>query len=296
MKEIKLSITISKRFGRVLSKTFNSELCSSWKQIILEVGQRPDTTRVLTEWMFHKSVPSLTWLRICFRPGSRSHVCMSVHVPAAITHSAVNPWTLPFWSSSTAGHRQEVSWEKRRKQKQLLLAAGNDPQPWPSTSTCISLTIQTDKTQTPRHGYAFLRLKNSFKHWPYCGKKQNIPEVKFVFLFSDNNNLQKWPEKTKYHFPTIRHECCPKKKNHSQNFDTCVWTKTISLFRVLWIHQCSEVVRLFLDKTHGSIGSYSDFSLASFNHQLQKNSLLPYLAGSSFPSMTGFGSGRGLEW
>lgn len=31
-------------------------------------------------------------------------------------------------------------------------------------------------------------------------------------------------------------------------------------------------------------------------HQFQKKNLLPYLEGSSFPSITGFGSGRGLEW
>lgn len=142
LKNCDLSIHISNKFWH----SFNGELHSSWEQIILEVGQRPDTTQ--------KSVPSLAWLRICFHPGSRSHVCPSAHVPAAITRSAVNPCTPPFWSSSTAGHRQEVSREKRRKQKQLLLAAGNDPQPWPSTSTCIGLTIPTDKTQTPRPGSA----------------------------------------------------------------------------------------------------------------------------------------------
>lgn len=31
-------------------------------------------------------------------------------------------------------------------------------------------------------------------------------------------------------------------------------------------------------------------------HQFQKNNLLPYLEGSSLPSMVGLGSGRGLEW
>lgn len=31
-------------------------------------------------------------------------------------------------------------------------------------------------------------------------------------------------------------------------------------------------------------------------HQFQKNNLLPYLEGSSLPSMSGLGSGRGLEW
>lgn len=31
-------------------------------------------------------------------------------------------------------------------------------------------------------------------------------------------------------------------------------------------------------------------------HQFQKNSLLPYLEGSSLPSMVGLGSGRGLDW
>lgn len=31
-------------------------------------------------------------------------------------------------------------------------------------------------------------------------------------------------------------------------------------------------------------------------HQFQKNNLLPYLEGSSLPSMAGLGSGRGLEW
>lgn len=97
---------------------------------------------------------SVTWLHI-FHPRSQKHVCTQTQVPAAITYFAVNLCTLPLWSlwsSSSAGQRQEVSWEKRRKQKQLSLAAGSDPEPWPSTSTCISLTTQTDKTQMCKCG------------------------------------------------------------------------------------------------------------------------------------------------
>lgn len=37
------------------------------------------------------------------------------------------------------------------------------------------------------------------------------------------------------------------------------------------------------------------FLLVPF-HQVQKNNLLPCLAGSRLPSMVGLGSGRGLEW
>lgn len=73
----------------------------------------------------------------------QGHGCAWTRAPAAITHFTVH---LRNGSSSRLPgqvRRQEVSWEKRRKQKQRSLAAGSDLQPWPPTSPSISLTIRT---------------------------------------------------------------------------------------------------------------------------------------------------------
>lgn len=93
-----------------------------------------------------------SWPHVSLDP--RSLKCICAHVPAAITH--LNLSTQHLWSSSSPGQGQEVSWEKGRKQKQLLLAAGTDPEPWPLTSARIILAILTDKTQACKCSFKYL--------------------------------------------------------------------------------------------------------------------------------------------
>lgn len=87
--------------------------------------------------MFHTSACLPTGFLV------QGHGCAWTRAAAAITHFTVH---LRNGSSSRLPgqvRRQEVSWEKRRKQKQRSLAAGSDLQPWPPTSPSISLTIRT---------------------------------------------------------------------------------------------------------------------------------------------------------
>ncbi|KAK1883470.1 Mini-chromosome maintenance complex-binding protein [Dissostichus eleginoides] len=76
---------------------------------------------------FPVAVPCQT-MTLCFLQVAWRQAC---HEPRGLTASprTTSETPLRLSASFSPGQRQEVSWEKRRKQKQLSLAAGNDPEP-----------------------------------------------------------------------------------------------------------------------------------------------------------------------
>lgn len=165
------------------------------------------------------------------------------------------------------GQLQEVSWEKRRKQRQISAAAGSDPRPRPLTPRLRpSENTHADKTQmceqappTPEE----TRKKDS---------EDGIQDIPLLFV-----------HKNRMLCPSSGHiyrsgENIRGLGSAHPSFPQCLirleaWPTTEPAER-----------ESSVDGEPGQV------------HQFQKNNLLPCFEGSSLPSMVGLGSGRGLEW